>query len=480
MKKILAIFLVMTVLFTLCSCGGKPAKLSNPYPGEYSVGYAKADITPTESVPMGGYYDSSDRMSTMIQHNLYATCMAYTDTTGNTVLFFSTDLMHAAQVLMNDVRTQIAKTTGVPAEQIFINATMNHGSPDVANPKEESIRTYNAFVTAQMVQAAKDALADRSVPAGIWAGTIQTEKVTFVQQYLYEDSDGNIRYFGSSKGTTVRDSTTRHTSDADETMRVMKISRSGKKDLVIVHCQIRPCMANSPQMTSINADFISTFRTAMEVMANCDFLFLQGAIGNLASVSAIPGEQRNQDIEEFGMVLANYALECLDKHMSPLEPGPIRVRTVKLTCTVEHSTDHLVTDAQAVQNALDQTKIPGTALRQDTSGKISTVFHAKSILTRASMGQTDTLTVSAVTIGDSLALVTAPLNLYDLTAKEIAKTSPFPATLTLSLTNGFNGVLPTREAYELEWHDADITYYAKGTEEALRAAWLDMLTQMKE
>ena len=43
------------------------------------VGFARADITPIESVPLRGYGNTSRRMSGPILTPLYATCMAFSD-----------------------------------------------------------------------------------------------------------------------------------------------------------------------------------------------------------------------------------------------------------------------------------------------------------------------------------------------------------------------------------------------------------------
>ena len=53
------------------------------------IGYGKACITPEESVPLAGMGNTSKRMSTMILDDLYATCVAFTDEKGQTVLLFT-------------------------------------------------------------------------------------------------------------------------------------------------------------------------------------------------------------------------------------------------------------------------------------------------------------------------------------------------------------------------------------------------------
>ena len=54
-----------------------------------SVGYGRVDISPTEPTPLRGYGYSSGRLSKNIKDPLYATCIAVSDTTGQTVLIFT-------------------------------------------------------------------------------------------------------------------------------------------------------------------------------------------------------------------------------------------------------------------------------------------------------------------------------------------------------------------------------------------------------
>ena len=56
------------------------------------VGHSKLDITPSESVPMAGLGNSSQRKSKLVLDPIFATCLAITDADGETVLMFSIDI----------------------------------------------------------------------------------------------------------------------------------------------------------------------------------------------------------------------------------------------------------------------------------------------------------------------------------------------------------------------------------------------------
>ena len=62
------------------------------------LGYSRVSITPEESVPLRGYGYSSGRMSDNIQDPLYASCIALTDTSDNTVTVSMDLIFRAYQV----------------------------------------------------------------------------------------------------------------------------------------------------------------------------------------------------------------------------------------------------------------------------------------------------------------------------------------------------------------------------------------------
>ena len=56
------------------------------------AGYAKVDITPKASLPLGGYGNSLSRISTGFFDYLYATALALQDEQGNTMLLMGIDM----------------------------------------------------------------------------------------------------------------------------------------------------------------------------------------------------------------------------------------------------------------------------------------------------------------------------------------------------------------------------------------------------
>ena len=59
---------------------------------ELRVGFGRVNITPSYSVPLYGYSNSSGRMSERVLDPLFATCLAFTDGDGETELIYTLDM----------------------------------------------------------------------------------------------------------------------------------------------------------------------------------------------------------------------------------------------------------------------------------------------------------------------------------------------------------------------------------------------------
>ena len=150
-----------------------------------SVGFGRADITPTERVPLAGYGNTSRRISTTVLDPLYATCLALTG--GETVLLYHVDLAAARDVYKNRLRPAISKATGVDERCIFLTNTHNHSSPDVTNTAHDTVLRYIDFLEARLIAAAKQALEDRKPVTAMATGSIETQGMNFVRRYVLAD-----------------------------------------------------------------------------------------------------------------------------------------------------------------------------------------------------------------------------------------------------------------------------------------------------
>ena len=196
------------------------------------VGFGRAVITPKTSVPLGGYGNTSKRMSETVLDDLMATCVAVTDEKGETLLLLSLDLSNSSREAM--IRPVIAEATGIPVDHIMLATTHTHSGPDTVSPLQ-CIRDWLPDCAAQAAEAAKAAMADRA-PAEVSMGSAKTEGLNFVRHYLLSDGSYGGDNFGDFKNNTIVD----HAAPNDPGLQLIKFARQEMRDILMVNWQAHP------------------------------------------------------------------------------------------------------------------------------------------------------------------------------------------------------------------------------------------------
>ena len=433
MKRLYAFILAITLLFSLCACGQssaeqptesstiQPTETIASTPGELQVGYARVDITPRITTPLRGFGNTSSRMSNMILEPLFASCVAITGENGQTVLIIAIDILTSE--FTGKILPAISERTGVPVENIFINASHTHAATDVLNGAKAYYIPYMKELQELFSDVAVMALLDRA-PSQMTYGSIETENMTFTRHYQYMSTSGKVSYSFGSVDAVSNSGISEHITEPDETMHVIRFTREDDKDVVMVNWRAHPLLHSGEARLQLSADFISGFRTAVELTEDVHFIYLQGAAGNMNSITAIPSEIRTEDNHEYGSIMADYLFACLANNMQEAEGSEIKV-----------------TGSDAVINKLN-----------------------------------------AFSVGDSVAFVTAPNELFDTTSVYMEENSPYPMNFTLGYTNGGKGYVPTASLYDYdyEWYEVRVTPYPRGTAEKVQEEFVTMLQQLSK
>ena len=436
MKKITILFMSLVLVLALCACGQtsveqptesattQATETTVPEAGKLLVGYARADVTPKITTPLRGFGSTSDRMSNTVLEPLYATCIAVTGDNGVTALFITLD--NCSTSFEAKARPIISEQTGVPQENIYLSATHTHAAPDLSNSTENFYFTYIKELHQKLADCSVLAMLDRS-EADLSYGTIETEGMTFTRHYVYTNTNGTPGYSFGGVDAISNHGQSSHLTEPYTNLHVLRFAREDSKDIVMVNWRAHPLLHSGEGRLETSADFVGGFRTSVELMLDCHFAYFQGASGNMNSITAIPTEVRTEDNYAFGAIMAEYVSECLANNMQAAEGT-----TVKM---------------------LDDTLIANADLN-----------------------------LSAIAIGDSVAVVTAPNELFDSTTVYMEQNSPYPMSLTLGYTNGGKGYVPNKELYEYlpdyEWYEVGVTKVEAGTAERLQLKFVEMLEKL--
>ena len=147
----------------------------------FYAGFGREDYTPDKQVKL-----NSVKVSEVVEAPVKVTCTALGDGE-KTVLIFSNDLRGATTWFVNQVKTRVGETTGIPASQIFVCATHNHSSPDINFYKEEVMEDWlERIAFPAILAAAKNAIDDLS-PCTLKMGKTCVPKVAYTRRYFRED-----------------------------------------------------------------------------------------------------------------------------------------------------------------------------------------------------------------------------------------------------------------------------------------------------
>jgi hypothetical protein len=133
---------VNRILFLLLSIFAFPAQA-------WEAGLAKADITPTESVPLAGY-GGKTRMSQRVDHPLWLKALALRDESGATSVMVTADLVGLSDKMIARIAGSAKEKHALPRERLILNTSHNHSCPVT----EDVLWLYYEFTPEEA--AAKD------------------------------------------------------------------------------------------------------------------------------------------------------------------------------------------------------------------------------------------------------------------------------------------------------------------------------------
>lgn len=421
MKRIICLLLcaLMSIgVFSGCQKGEVAGATSNSLAGVFSVGYAKVDITPSESVKLSGFDDASERMSTSVMDRIYATCVAFTDEEGTTVLMFGLDLLNTSEKASEDIRDRITEVIDIPRDNILFSATHTHSS---MSPKTTGIPGER--FREGCLEAAKTAMDDRK-PAQMYASFGRPENLNYRRHFILTDGTYRAYEMGNINQSLIYG----HLGQADNLMQLVKFTREGGKDVVLINWQAHYAGANKIDHYAISADYPGVLRNELEKQLDCHAAFVLGGAGNVVCNSRITNRYitdgyNYENYITHGQLLAAEAVKIAE-HWQPAQTG-------KIFLTKE--------------NYVMQTK--EHPLYTFGFGEFGCAF--------------------------------APFEIFDMHALQVREASPYKFTFYASCANAGDGqkYMPNEEAFSYYCYEADVgsNLYGKGSAEILRDQLMAMM-----
>ena len=298
--------------------------------GKFSVGYDRQCVTPEIGTWLGGYGNGKDRPSIgkmWEDDDLWISAVCMTDTEDNSIIAMTIDLCRMPLGGYRELRELINKETGIPIQNVMIASTHSHSTPEYIDG-EPAMAKFRIQFLEQGLAAAKNALADRA-PAEAYMGIRKVEALNFVRRYMKEGKFIGTNHSGGDA----------HETPADNDLQMLKFTREGKKDIVIVNWGAHPDhskeiggASGTPEFhRGCSADYIYPLRKTVEANADCHFAFYQGAAGNLNPISLIKeecyrihGRMEKDNVPRviaYGRELADEVLALYNSPLTKIELG---------------------------------------------------------------------------------------------------------------------------------------------------------------
>ena len=469
MKKVLSLILVFALALGLCACTGSgAAETTAPVSKDLQVGYARESITPGKGVNMRGYGNDAHRISTGFLDYIYATCIALKDGE-DIVLLFSTDMLTADANWTAEIRARIKTELGVPEENIQVGATHSHTAPAVGTA-HEAVKEWKKMYMDALAISAQKAILDLA-PATMYGKVVQTEKQNFVRHYKMPDGTYAGSNFGDWKQTPVD-----HAVPGDPNMTLIKFDREGdKKDILLMNWQAHADMIGG---TDISADYIGVTRDILEKETGMDFIFFLGATGDQNPDSRIAEEKTNLNHKKYGEKLAQTALDALPEITQKIEGQGIGAKEEKITYRSNKYGQDRLSDAITVNDLFNRTGDSSAATALAKSLRFWSVYQCNGIVSCSHYPEFGDITINVNRIG-GLGFVAAPYEMFSESGMYIKNNSPYEFTIVSTVTNGYSGYFPTKEAYEYGCYESYTARFDSGIAEETAAKFVELLKDIQ-
>jgi neutral ceramidase len=453
--------IVVAFVTTVCLLHGSPAR------ADFRVGTAAVKISPPTGTPMAGYYYA--RGSQEVLDDLYAKAAVLDD--GSTkVALVACDLISLPRYTVLDARQLIQQQTGIPGGHVMISATHTHTGPSLSRDSErdkqdggssDPARKYTLELPSRIAQAVAEA-----------NGNLKPVAVSYAREH--EDRLSYCRRFWMKDGTIgwnpgkLNPNIIRPVSPIDPEIGVVYFETTDKKPLLTyVNFALH---ADTTGGTKISADYPGALSRRLADYRGPDMLtiFANGACGNLNHINVNWAGRQSSPAEanRLGTILAGAVFKAY-MDLKPVGDTTLRVRSQVLQLPLPKVAPEDVQEAKAIVEKKDKAKF----MEQVKAYKVLDVDK------RAGMPQE--VEVQVITMGDTLAWVSLPGEIFVELGLSIKAASPFAQTHIAELANGSIGYIPNRSAYMEGNYEVESARCAAGSGEMLVQAAVKMLEELK-
>lgn len=437
------------------------------------TGFGKCDITPSLGCHLQG--NPQVRPVEYIADPLYVRCVAFENEGVALVMYF--DLCGIKQRIADEIRAFVAESVGCEAKDVFVAATHTHTGPNISNTTLPIDKAYVESLKHFAARAARTALNDLH-PSQMHFNQDVIPNLCFVRRFRMKD--GSVCTNPGAGNPDILCPM----SEADDSIRLLKITREGAGDIVLVNFQCHADVCKKiDNKFAVSADYPGAVCKVLEdAMPGSHCLYCNGTAGDLVQGNQMVVSPWNTRCWEhalhMGRSIAGKVLGMY-YHATPVEAGPVRTVEKRIEIPLKEPTEE---DLIRSQKVVDDYASGAFVLRKKAPGvmeDITTLYEARTLIALHRNGdKTAPVCVSAFSVGDFSGACIPGEGFCEI-GKRIRAAEYFPAQFTLGLTNGGEGYYPMADAFEVNGYEARTSKFKPGVGELLAETACELLAQLK-
>jgi hypothetical protein len=377
--------------------------------------------------------------------------------------------------MVEEARREIEKSSGIKGPNVMISATHAHTGPVLQgggarthafggdNPLAVAYSRELPAKIAEVVRQADKALK----PARVAVGHGQESAISFNRRFHM--IDGTVGWNPGKLNPKILKPA--GTIDPDVAVVYFEADDPARTPLAAyvnhaVHLDNVGGQEFSADMPATIADLLGRFKGPGMVT-----LYTSGCCGDINHIDVRWAEpQKGQEnASRMGVILAAEVLRTWPK-LKVEAPGPLRVRSARVKLPLAKITPEDVETARATVARLGGKDKPPPFLEQVRAFKVLDVEDRQ--------GEPIEVEVQVVALGDRIAWVSLPGEIFVELGLAIKQDSPYPHTIIAELANGAIGYIPSRRAYAQGNYEVVSARCAEGSGEMLVDAAVRLLKEL--
>jgi hypothetical protein len=435
--------------------------------GEMRVGAAEVSITPTPGIPMAGYY--SERGAQGVHDDLHAKAIVI-ECAGAKAALVVLDLITTPRQLVEDTRREVEKTSQISGGNVMISATHSHTGP-VLDPggrfggNSPLVKNYRAGLPARIAEAVR--VADSHLtPAVALAARGREDSIAFNRRFHMKD--GSVGWNPGKRNPNIL----KAAGPIDPDVPIVYFEAANGKPLATyVNYAVHLDNIGQPQ---ISADMPFTLSQALASFKGPEMITVwsAGCCGDVNHIDVHWAQPQSGfgNAARIGTILAGEVLRCWPT-LRPIEPTALRVKKTIVDLPLPELKSEEIAKAQAIAARVEDPKAARPSFPE-----MVRAFKVLDIAGRKEEPQH--VEVQVIALGNEIAWVSLPGEIFVELGLAIKQDSPFPQTIVAELANGAIGYIPSRRAYAQGNYEVESARCAAGSGERLVEAAVKLLNEL--